>query len=417
MLAKLVFAAIKMRGAVVALLCMLLLAGIYAGVTLSVDAMPDVSSVQVTVLTPTGGLSALEAENAISVPIENALNGIPGQVELRSVVDAGVSSVTIVFNDKTDPYFARQLVLERLRGIEKDLPPSAGVPMLAPLSTGLGEIYQFVVAGPLHTPMQLRTLLDFEIVPKLRSLPGITEINTMGGEMKQYQVRVQSERLLSQGATLSDVVAALRGANLSAGGGYLERDQENYVVRGEGMLRGESDIGEVIIKSRPGEPPLRISQVANVVVGPALRYGVITHDGKSEAVAGIVMMLLGANSRDVVKAVGKRVDEIRPTLPPGVTIRVVYDRADFVGRTLATVATNLGEGVAVVVLVLALFLGTLRGAVAVVLGIPASMAVALIGMNVLGVTGDLMSLGAIDFGFLVDGPIVVLEAVIAGTAG
>jgi cobalt-zinc-cadmium resistance protein CzcA len=265
--------------------------------------------------------------------------------------------------------------------------------------------------------MQLRTLLDWEIVPQLRSIPGITEINTMGGELKQYQVKVDPVRLHAQSATLAEIVAALRSANLSAGGGYLERGAESYVVRGEGMLRNEQDIADVIVKLRGTQGPLRVSQVADVVIGPALRYGAITHDGKGEAVAGVVMMLLGANSRDVVGAVGKRIDEIRGTLPPGVAIDVVYDRADFVGRTLRTVATNLAEGVLVVVFVLALFLGTLRGAVAVVLGIPAAMSVALIGMNLFGVTGDLMSLGAIDFGFLVDGPIVVLEAVIAGTAG
>jgi cobalt-zinc-cadmium resistance protein CzcA len=417
MLERLVLSVIKMRGAVAALLVLLLAAGTYAGATLAVDAMPDVSPVQVSVLTTTGGLSAVEAESTISVPIENALNGIPGQIELRSVVDASVSSVTVVFREGTDPYFARQLVLERLRGIEKELPTSAGVPELAPLSTGLGEIFQFVVKSDVHTPMQLRTLLDWEIVPKLRSVPGITEINTQGGELKQYQVRVDPVRLRAQGATLGEVTAALRAANLSVGGGYLERNSENYIVRGEGMLRSERDIAEVIVKSHGAALPLRISQIADVGIGPALRYGTVTHDGKGEAVTGIVMMLLGANSRTVVTAVGRRVDEIRNTLPPGVTIQVVYDRADFVGRTLSTVATNLTEGVLVVVVVLALFLGTLRGAVAVVLGIPAAMSIALIGMNILGVTGDLMSLGAIDFGFLVDGPIVVLEAVIAGTAG
>lgn len=417
MLERIVLSSIRMRGAMVALLVMLIGAGVYAGATLSVDAMPDVSPVQVSVLTPTGGLSSVEAENTISIPIENALNGVPGQLELRSVADAGVVSVTVVFREGTDPYFARQLVLERLRGIERELPPSAGVPELAPLSTGLGEIYQFVVRSALHSPMQLRTLLDWEIVPQLRSIPGITEINTQGGELKQFQVKVDQSRLQAQATTLPEVVAALRSANLSSGGGYLERSWESFVIRGEGMLRNERDIGDVVIKFREGKGPLRISQVADVVVGRSLRYGIITHNGKGEAVSGTVMMLLGANSRDVVTAVGKRVEEIRATLPPGVAIDVVYDRADFVGRTLKTVATNLSEGVLVVMIVLALFLGTLRGAVAVVLGIPAAMAVALIGMNILGVTGDLMSLGAIDFGFLVDGPIVVLEAVIAATTG
>ena len=417
MLERLVLSVIKARGAVMALLVLLIVGGVYAGATLSIDAMPDVSPVQVTVLTPTGGLSAEEAENTVSIPIENALNGIPGQVELRSLADAGVVSVTVMFRDGTDPYFVRQLVLERLRGIENELPPSAGTPQLAPLSTGLGEIYQFVVKSQVHSPMQLRTILDWEIVPKLRSIPGITEINTQGGELKQYQVRVDPVRLHAENATLAEVVSSLRAANLSAGGGYLERGDETFIVRGEGMLRNEQEIADVIVKLRGQQSPLRVGQVADVVIGPALRYGVITHDGKGEAVAGVVMMLLGANSRDVVRMVGERMQEIQAKLPPGATIEVVYDRADFVGRTLATVATNLTEGVLVVMLVLAVFLGTLRGAVAVVLGIPAAMSVALIGMNLLGVTGDLMSLGAIDFGFLVDGPIVVAEAVIAATAG
>jgi cobalt-zinc-cadmium resistance protein CzcA len=417
MLERLVAASIEMRGAILALLVMLLGAGGYATARLPIDAMPDVTTVQVSVLTRTGGLSAVEAESAISIPIENALNGIPGMVELRSMADAGVSSVTVVFSDGTNPWFARQLVTERLRGIEKELPPTTSTPELAPLSTGLGEIYQFVVRSTQHTPMQLRTLLDWEIVPRVRSVPGVTEVNTMGGELKQYQVTVDPQRLTAQGVTMGQLVAALRVANQNAGGGYIDRGPESYVVRGEGLLKDERDIGDVVLSTAQGGAAVLVRHVAEVKIGPALRYGVITYGGKGEAVAGIVMMLLGANSRDVVQAVGRRVEEIRQDLPPGVEIDVVYDRADFVGRTLRTVMTNLGEGVVIVMIVLALFLGTLRGAVAVVLGIPVSMSVALIGMHAFGVTGDLMSLGAIDFGFLVDGPIVILEAVIAATAG
>jgi heavy metal efflux system protein len=417
MLERLVAISIEMRGAILALLVMLLGAGAYATARLPIDAMPDVTTVQVSVLTRTGGLSAVEAESAISIPIENALNGIPGMVELRSMADAGVSSVTVVFRDGTNPWFARQLVTERLRGIEKELPPTASTPELAPLSTGLGEIYQFVVRSTHHTPMQLRTLLDWEIVPRVRNVAGVTEVNTMGGELKQYQVTVNPQRLTAQGLTMGQLIAALRVANQNAGGGYIDRGPESYVVRGEGLLKDERDIGDVVLSVQQTGAAVLVRHVAEVKIGPALRYGVITYGGKGEAVAGIVMMLLGSNSRDVVQAVGQRVEEIRRDLPPGVEIDVVYDRADFVGRTLRTVMTNLGEGVLIVMIVLALFLGTLRGAVAVVLGIPVSMSVAIIGMHVFGVTGDLMSLGAIDFGFLVDGPIVILEAVIAATAG
>jgi cobalt-zinc-cadmium resistance protein CzcA len=336
---------------------------------------------------------------------------------MRSMADSGVSSVTVVFREGMDPWFVRQLVAERLRGIEADLPPSAETPELAPLSTGLGEIYQFVVRSTHHTPMQLRTLLDWEIVPRLRGVPGVVEVNTAGGDLKQYQITVDRQRLVAHGLSLRQVIDALRASNQNAGGGYLERGSESYVVRGEGQFRDEKDIGDVAIRLPAGQSPLLVRQVADVKVGPALRYGVITHNGKGEAVAGTVMMILGANSRDVVKAVGKRIEEIRRDLPAGVAIETIYDRADFVGRTVGTVATNLLEGVLIVMVVLAFFLGTLRGALAVVLGIPAAMSVALLGMRAFGVTGDLMSLGAIDFGFLVDGPIVVLEAVITATTG
>jgi cobalt-zinc-cadmium resistance protein CzcA len=416
-LERLVLSSIEARGAILALLIMLLVAGGFAAARLPIDAMPDVTTVQVSVLTRTGGLSAVEAEAAISVPLENALNGVPGMVELRSMADAGVSSVTVVFRDGTDPWFARQLVLERLRGIEKELPPTASTPELAPLSTGLGEIYTFVVRSTQHTPMQLRTLLDWDIVPRLRGVPGVTEINTIGGELKQYQVTVDRQRLSAHAITLGRIVDALRAANQNAGGGYIDRDTESYVVRGEGLLKDEHDIGEVVLSARPGQAPVLVKHVADIKVRPALRYGALTHNGEGEAVSGTVMMLLGSNSRDVVQAVGRRVEEIRKELPLGVEIDVIYDRADFVGRTLKTVMINLAEGVLIVTLVLTLFLGSLRGALAVILGIPAAMSIALIGMHVFGVTGDLMSLGAIDFGFLVDGPIVIVEAVVAATAG
>ncbi len=396
---------------------MLFVAGGYAATQLPIDAMPDVSTVQVSVLTKVGGLSAVETERTVSIPVENELNGVPGTVELRSMADSGVSSVTVVFDDTMDPWFARQLILERLRGLGDVLPPNAETPELAPISSGLGEIYMFVVHSDHHAPMQLRTLLDWEIVPKLRTVPGVIEVNTQGGEFKQYHVRVDSQRLAAHHLTLQDVTAALRAANVNAGAGYVVRGAESYIVRGEGLLRDERDIGNVVLKAEAQDAPLLVRHVADVMVSPALRYGVITHNGEGEAVAGTVMMLLGSNSRDVVHAVRDKVEEIRAELPPGVTIETIYDRSDFVGRTLTTVMKNLIEGVLIVVIVLALFTGSMRGAFAVVLGIPAAMSIALIGMNLFKVTGDIMSLGAIDFGFLVDGPIVILEAVIAATTG
>ncbi|APR78255.1 Cobalt-zinc-cadmium resistance protein CzcA [Minicystis rosea] len=415
MLSKIVLASIRYRAAVLALLVVFLGAGGYAARTLPIDALPDVSTIQVSVLTTASGLTPTEIERTVTTPVEFALNGIPGGTELRSTSRGGLSAVTVVFADGTDVWFARQLVLERLRGLE--LPPTASTPELAPVSSGLGEIFQFVVRSDHHSPMQLRTLLDWEIVPKLRSVKGVIEVNTMGGDLKQFQVVVDRARLEAQKLSLRDVTDALRAANMNVGGGYVERREEAYTVRGQGLLRDEHEIADVVLKNGRGDTPVLVRHVAEVRVAPALRYGVITREGKGEAVTGIVMMLLGSNSRDVVRDVGVKVTDIQKQLPAGVSIDVIYDRADFVGRTISTVLRNLAEGVLVVTVVLTLFLGSIRGAIAVVLGIPAAMSIALLGMHLFGVTGDLMSLGAIDFGFLVDGPIVILEAVIAATAG
>lgn len=417
MLASIVHFSIRARGAVLALFVILLIAGGWAAATLPIDALPDVSTVQVSVLTKAPGLSPVEVERTVTVPIENGLNGVPRNVEIRSVSRSGLSAVTVIFEDTVDVWFARQLVLERLRGLAGDLPPTAETPELAPVSTGLGEIYQFVVRSDYHSPMQLRTVLDWEIVPKLRGVPGVIEVNTQGGELKEYQVVIDPARLKSYQLTLEKVVEALSTANLNVGGGYIERKSESYTIRGQGLLSNEQEIGDVVVRADADGPPILVRHLGHVKVGAALRYGVITYNAQSEAVTGTVLMLLGSNSRDVVRAVAEKVEDVRKELPAGVKIEVVYDRADFVGRTISTVLHNLTEGVLIVALVLTLFLGTVRGALAVVLGIPASMAVAILGMHVFNVTGDLMSLGAIDFGFLVDGPIVMLEAVVAGAAG
>ncbi|MCC6750719.1 MAG: efflux RND transporter permease subunit [Deltaproteobacteria bacterium] len=396
---------------------LLLAGGTFAALRLPIDAVPDVSTVQVSVLTEAAGLSPPEVEQSVTFPIETALNGVPGLVELRSVSRPGLSAVTAVFRDGTNVWFARQLVLERLRETQETLPPGASVPQLAPVSTGLGEIFQFVVRSPLHSPRQLRTTLEWEIVPKLRAVPGVIEVNAMGGDLKQYEVRLDHSRLFAHHLTIGEVRRALSSANLNAGGGYVERGSETLVIRGLGRLANESDVGKAVVKSEPGRPPVLVRHLGEVRVGAALRHGVVTRDGEGEVVTGVVMMLLGANSREVVTRVKQKLAEVQRELPRGVMIDTVYDRADFIGRTLGTVMRNLVEGALVVGVVLWLLLGTLRGALVVVLGIPASMTFALAGMHLFGVTGDLMSLGAIDFGFLVDGPIVVLEALVGILAG
>jgi cobalt-zinc-cadmium resistance protein CzcA len=419
MLSRLVALSVTYRGGVLGGLLALLAAGGYAAVTLPIDAMPDVSTVQVTVLTEAPGLSPIEVERMVTAPMELAFNGLPRLVELRSVSRPGLSAVTIVFEDGMDVWFARQLVGERLREVVADLPDFVPPPQLAPVSTGLGEIFIFVVRSETgdHGPMQLRTMLDWDIVPRIRSVPGVIEVNPMGGELKQYQVTTGPNRLKAFGVTLSQLQNALAKASSSVGAGYVERDGENVLVRGNGRLLNEDDIAHVLVGTGGAGRSVLVKQLADVKVGPALRYGVTTRDGEGEVVTGTVMMLLGANSREVTRLVKERVAEIQRTLPPGVVIDTIYDRSDFVGATVSTVIKNLIEGALVVLLVLAVFLGTLRGAAAVVLGIPASMAFALFAMHAFGVTGDLMSLGAIDFGFLVDGPIVVLEAVLVALAG
>jgi cobalt-zinc-cadmium resistance protein CzcA len=417
MLERIVSASIRNRRAVAVVFVLILIFGVVAARRLPIDALPDVSSIQVDILTKCGGLSPIEVERTVTAPIEKALNGVPKSAQIRSISRFGLSAVTVVFEDNTDIWWARQMILERIRQVQSELPPSAGLPELAPPSTGLGTIYKFVVRSDQHTAMQLRTLLDWEIGPRLRSVPGVVEVNPFGGELKQYQVIVDPQRLRARELTLSDVIQGLEAASLNVGGGYVERGGESFTIRGRGMVHNEEEIGDVVIRSAKTGPPILVKHIAEVKIGAALRYGVVTLDGEREAVSALVMMLAGSNSRDVIYAVKARMREIEKDLPPGVHIEVIYDRASFVEQTLKTVGSNLVEGLLIVTIVLAIMLGSLRGAIVVAAGIPGSMAIALFGMHLFRVTGDLMSLGAIDFGFLVDGPIVILEGIIAGTAG
>ncbi|MCA9689533.1 MAG: efflux RND transporter permease subunit, partial [Myxococcales bacterium] len=417
MLVALIRISIRLRVLMTGLLVLLLVGGVLAARRLPIDAIPDVSNIQVSVLTEAPGFSAYEVERAVTFPMENALNGVPGMDELRSVSRAGISAITLVFEDGTDPWFARQLVFERVQQARGDLPEGLPPPTLAPLSTGLGEIYQFVVRSDLHSQKQLRTLLDWEIVPRIRGVPGVIEVNTMGGDLKQYQVIAQPDRLHAHDLTIRELVDTLRNAAAMVSGGYINRGAEAYSLRAVGTFQGIDDIANAVLKVSDDGRPVLVRHVAEVHDGEALRQGVITYNAEGEAVTGTIMMLLGSNSRTVVYAVKDALEEIQAALPPGVTIEPIYDRANFVERTLTTVRNNLLEGVGVVFLVLVILLGSLRGAFVTVLGIPAAMSIALFGMLIFGITGDLMSLGAIDFGFLVDGPIVILEALLAGFMG
>jgi cobalt-zinc-cadmium resistance protein CzcA len=407
---------VRRRGTVLVVWLSLAVVALLAVKRLSIDAVPDVTNTQVGILTSAPGLSPLEVEQYLTYPVETAMNGLPGVVEIRSTSRAAVSAVTVVFDDDTDVWFARQLVSERLKLAEAEIPVGYGRPELAPVSTGLGEIYEFYLTSEKHSAMELRTLLDWVVAYKLRSVPGVIEVNGMGGEAKQYQVVLDPKRLAAHHLSFRQVHETLVRNNASLGGGYIEKNSEAYVIRGDAQMRTPEDISTTVVAADGDGTPVLLRQIAEVRVGAALRFGVVTKHGQGEIAAGTVMMLVGANSRDVVRDVKTRLAEIQKELPKGVEIRSYYDRAEFIDRMLHTVAENLAEGAALVVLVLFLTLGSIRGALIAALAIPLAMGIAVIGMVRLHVTGNLMSLGAIDFGLLVDGAIVMLEVTLARLA-
>jgi cobalt-zinc-cadmium resistance protein CzcA len=383
---------------------------------LPIDAVPDVTNVQVVVLTDAPGLSAEEMERFVTFPVEMGLNGLPKLEELRSVTRAGLSAVTVVFREDMDIWFARQLVSERLREIEANVPATFGKPQLAPVSTGLGEIYQFVLESDHHTPMELRSMLQWDLTPKLRSVPGVIEVNAMGGAAKEYQVVIDPGKLAAHRLALGQVLSAIERNNANVGGGWIERGSEALSIRGEGQFRTLADIQDVVVSVDADGTPVQVRRLGEVRIGAALPQGVVTRDGKGEAVTGTVLMLVGQNSRDVVLAVKKKIEILRKELPEGARIETVYDRASFIDRTLRTVGKNLIEGALLVGVIILIFLRSWRISLLVTFGIPMSMAIALFGMLQFDVTGSLMSLGAIDFGLLVDGPIVMAEAIMTRLA-
>ncbi len=395
--------------------------GLHQLALLPIDAVPDVTNVQVQVLTKSPGLAPEEVERFVTFPVEAAMSGLPRVEEIRSVSKFGLSVVTVVFEDGTDIYWARQLVGERLVEAREQIPAGYGEPAMGPISTGLGEIYQFEVRGdPMcepgepdtpdcYTPMELRTILDWYVNYQLRSVPGVVEVNAFGGELKTYQVTVDPDRLVSFGLTLGDVIDALEENNRNAGGGYIVHQGEQFLVRGEGLVRSLADIADTVISSDRLGTPVRIRDIGTVEFAPMLRQGAVTRDGRGEAVVGIVMMLMGENARVVAQKVHEKITEIAKTLPKGVTIDTFYDRTDLVRRTIHTVAKNLIEGGALVIVILLLLLGSLKGGLIVALAIPLSMAIAFAAMQVAGLSANLMSLGAIDFGLIVDGSVVMIE--------
>jgi len=409
---RLVDASLDNRSLVVVLWLLLVVLGVRAMRALPIDAVPDVTNVQVQVLTNSPGLAPQEVESFVTFPVESAMGGLPRVEEIRSVSRFGLSVVTIVFEEGTDVYWARQLVGERLIEAREGVPAGYGEPELGPISTGLGEIYQFELKSDRHDPMELRTLLDWVVNVQLRSVPGVVEVNAFGGELKTYQVTLDPRKLTSHGIALRQVFEAIEDNNRNVGGGSIVHADEQYLVRGEGLIEDLRDLAQVVVAHDERGTPVYLENLGRVELEPLLRQGAVTRDGRGEAVVGIVMMLMGANSRTVAADVHAKIAEIQRTLPAGVTIDTFYDRTELVDRTIRTVARNLLEGGLLVVVVLLFFLGSLRGGLIVASSIPLSMLVAVCAMERLGISGNLMSLGAIDFGLIVDGSVVLIENVV-----
>ena len=397
--------------------------GVRAARSLPIDAVPDVTNVQVQVLTNAPALGPVEIERYVTDPVERSMGGLPGVEEVRSLSRFGLSAVTIVFEEGTDIHLARQWVSQRLPKAREAIPERYGAPELGPLTTGLGEIFQFEVRADrmcspgeqdldgCYTLMELRTILDWYVAVNLRSVPGVVEVNPFGGELKTYEVQVDPARLNALGLSLEDVFDALERNNASVGGGYIARGGEQRVVRGEGLIGSLQDVRDVRVATRLDGTPILVQDVAEVAFAPMVRQGAVTRDGRGEVVTAAVMMRTGARSGEVTRLVKDRLEALAPGLPPGVRVEPYYDRTELVDRTIRTVAVNLIEGGVLVVVVLLLLLGNLRGGLLVASVIPLALLGTFLSMRVFGVSGNLMSLGALDFGLIIDGAIVVVENV------
>jgi heavy metal efflux system protein len=410
MFARIVDAALANRVAVVILVVILVVVGVASLQRLPIDAQPDISPRQVLVITQAPGLGPLDVERFITAPLELALQGMPHMENLRSVSRYGLSVIYVRFADSVDIYAARNLVSSRLPQVQ--LPPEASPPQLGPISTGLGEIYQFEVRGAHTSAMDLRTILDWQIAPRLRQVPGVIDVNANGGELKTYEIQVSADTLTRYGLSVGDVFDAVQRNNGARGGATLEHNGEQAVIRGEGLVQNPADLGNIVLRTNEGGAPLYVRDVATIVPAARPRLGAVTRDGKGETVVGVALMLLGENTRAVADSVAKAVDDIRPSLPPGVEIVPYYNRADLIGLTIQTVAHNLAEGAVLVMVVLFALLGNARAGMIVASAIPLSMLAAATAMYFVGLSGNLMSLGAIDFGLIVDGAVVMIENVV-----
>lgn len=414
MLDKIIRFSIKNKLVIGIMTLLLILWGVWSATKLPIDAVPDITNNQVQIITTAPTLASQEVEQFVTYPIEQTLANIPDLLEMRSISRFGLSVITVVFDDKVDIYFARQLINERLKEAEEQIPEGMGTPQLAPVSTGLGEVYQYMIhpkkgSENMYSTMDLRTMQDWIVARQLYGTPGVAEVNSFGGMLKQYEVAIDPNRLKALNVSIEEIYEALQKNNENTGGAYIDRKPNAYFIRGIGLVSSLEDVGHIVVKNTSGIPVL-ISDVANVRFGNAVRYGAMTHNGEHEVVGGIVMMLKGSNSASVVSRVKEKMETIKKSLPADVEIEPFLDRTSLVKRAISTVERNLIEGALIVIFVLVVFLGNLRAGLIVASAIPLAMLFALGMMNVFGVSANLMSLGAIDFGLIVDGAVIIVEA-------
>jgi heavy metal efflux system protein len=394
---------------------MLVIWGAWSATKLPIDALPDITDNQVQIITQAPTLAAQEVEQYVTYPIEKSMANLPDIVEMRSFSRFGLSVITIVFKDEVNVYFARQLIGEKLKQAEKDIPTSMGKPELAPVTTGLGEIYQYVIhpkkgSEDKYSAMDLRTMQDWIVARQLYGIAGVAEVTGFGGITKQYEVAVNPDRLKAMGVSIPEVFSALEKNNENTGGAYIDKKPNAYFIRGIGVVKTFEDIENIVVKKQGNGTPILIRDVAKVQFGTAPRYGAMTYNGEKEVVGGLVLMLKGANSSQVVKLVKDRMETVQKSLPDDVKIEAFLDRTDLVKRAISTVEKNLIEGALIVIFVLILFLGNFRAGLIVASAIPLALLFAMGLMNLFGVSANLMSLGAIDFGLIVDGAVIIVEA-------
>lgn len=396
------------------LVIVIIVGGVWAMRTISVDSTPDITNNQVQVITVAQNLSTTDIEQFITYPVEMAMSNLPGVEDVRSVSRFGLSLVTVIFKDNMGTYLPRQLVQEKLSAVREEIPEGMGSPEMGPITTGLGEIYLYSLEADtaLYTPQELRTIQDWTVRRQLSMIPGVVEVNSMGGSIKQYEIAFSPDRLLAAGVSISQLFDALKRNNVNTGGAYIEKDHQSHFIRGEGVVKSVDDIRKIVVKQSPDGMPVTVGDVADdVKYGQQVRYGAFTQNGH-EAVGGAIMMLKGSNSDKVINDVKKRVAEVQRSLPPGVKIRPFLDRSELIQRTTSTIARNLIEGALIVVFVLVLLLGSIRGGIITASLIPLSLLFAFILMRITGVWANLMSLGAIDFGIIVDGAVIIVEGTV-----